>query len=154
MKIGGLVESNDLTMYRITSIEDKPGAAGEILRLFAEENVKLPYISESSAPNDTAIMTICVSAAEEEIIDRLFSENLELSQQIKITKVPRVSVIGIYGPHFREKPVLPAMFCRLLGRAGINILALSSSISSISSVINSDQMEKAKTTLLQKFQLP
>jgi aspartokinase len=46
------------------------------------------------------------------------------------------------------------MFCRLLGRAGINILALSSSISSISSVINSDQMEKAKTALLQKFQLP
>jgi len=154
MKIGGLVENRDLTMYRMTSIADRPGAAGEILRLFAEKNVKLPYITESSVPGDKAVMTVCVDAAEAGIIDRLFAENQALSSQIRITKISSVSVIGIYGPHFREKPVLPALFCRLLGHAGINILALSSSISSISSVIDSDQLENAKTALLQKFQLP
>jgi len=154
MKIGGLVENMDLTLYRITSIEDKPGAAGEILKLFAEENVKLQYITESSAPKDTAVMTLCVNVKEGKRIDHLFDKNNELFKQIKITKVPDVSVIGIYGPHFREKPVLPAKFCKILGRAGINILAISCSISSISSVISSDQIKKAKKSLLKEFQLP
>ena len=154
MKIGGLVENKNLTMYRINSMVDKPGAAAEVLRLFADKNVKLPYITESSVPNHTAVMTICVSAAETEIIDRLLEENQDLTLGLKVNKFPNVSVIGIYVPHFREKPVLPALFCRQLGQAGINILALSSSISSISSVINADQLENAKAALLQKFQLP
>ena len=154
MKIGGLVENMGLTMYRITSIEDRPGAAGEILKLFAKENVRLQYITESSAPEDTAVMTLCVNAKEAEIIDKLFNKNKKLIQHIKITRVPDVSVIGIYSPHFREKPVLPTKFCKILGRAGINIMAISSSISSISSVIKSDQISNAKKALLKEFQLP
>ena len=154
MKIGGLVENIDLTMYRITSIEDRPGAAGEILKLFAKENVRLQYITESSAPEDTAVMTLCVNVKEAKSIDHIFDRNNEVNKHIKITIVQDVSIIGIYGPHFREKPVLPAKFCKILGRAGINILAISSSISSISSVINSDQIKKAKKALLKEFQLP
>ncbi len=154
MKIGGLVENSDLTMYRMTSIEDRPGAAGEILKLFAKENVRLQYITESSAPEDTAVMTVCVTMKEAKSIDQIFERNNDLIKHIKITRVPEVSVIGIYGPHFREKPVLPAKFCKILGRAGINILAISCSISSISSVIKSDQIKKAKKALLKEFQLP
>ena len=71
MKIGGLVENIDLTMYRITSIEDRPGAAGEILKLFAKENVRLQYITESSAPEDTAVMTLCVNVKEAKSIDHI-----------------------------------------------------------------------------------
>ena len=43
MKIGGLVENSDLTMYRITSIKDEPGAAAEILKLFAQEKISLHF---------------------------------------------------------------------------------------------------------------
>jgi aspartokinase len=154
MKIGGLVENTDLTMYRITSIEDRPGVAGEILKIFAEENVKLQYITESSTPNQSAVMTICVVEEEAEIIDILFKKNSDILDQIMVTKFSDVSVIGIYGPHFRDKPVLPAKFCRILGRAGINMLAISSSISSISSVIKSDQLISAKNALLKEFELP
>jgi aspartokinase len=154
MKIGGLVENGDLTMYRITSIEDRPGAAAEILKLFAEEKVRLQYITESSAPEDTAVMTLCVNAKEGQRIDHLFEMNDQLIKQIKISRVADVSVIGIYGPHFKEKPVLPAKFCKILGKADINILAISSSISSISCVIHSDCIKKAKKALLKEFQLP
>jgi len=154
MKIGGLVENNDLTMYRITSIKDEPGAAAEILRLFAQEQISLQYITESSIPGDTAIMSLCVEEQEAENIDALFDQNDHIMKQIKITKIANVSVIGIYGPHFREKPILAALFCKILGNAGINILGLSSSISSISGVIISNQLQKAKSALLEEFELP
>ena len=71
-----------------------------------------------------------------------------------IRKVEKVSVIGIYGPHFREKPRLAAKFCQVLGNAGINILGLSSSISSICAVIVNDELESARDSLLEAFELP
>ena len=154
MKIGGLVENSDLTLYRITSIKDEPGAAAEILKLFAQEKISLQYITESSIPGDTAVMALCVAAGEEESIDQLFEKNDQITRQIKITKIVDVSVIGIYGPHFRDKPILAAMFCKLLGDAGINILGLASSISSISSIIMADQLPMAKAALLEEFELP
>jgi aspartokinase len=154
MKIGGLVENSDLIMFRITSIKDEPGAAAEILKLFAQEKISLQYITESSIPGDTAVMTICVYAGEEKSLDQLLNQNDQITKQIKITKKSNVSVIGIYGPHFRDKPMLAAMFCKLLGDAGINILGLSSSISSISSIILTEQIQIAKQALLEEFELP
>jgi aspartokinase len=154
MKIGGLVENSDLTMYRVTSIKDEPGAAAEILKLFAQEKISLQYITESSVPGHTAVMAICVRANEEDTIDALFQKNGKILRQIIIKKITKVSLIGIYGPHFREKPILAAKFCKLLGDAGINILGLASSISSISSAISTDQLASAKDALLQEFELP
>ncbi len=154
MKIGGLVENSNLTMYQITSIKDEPGAAAKILKLFAQEKISLQYITESNIPGDTAVMSICVDAEQAERIDQLIAQNDQIKRQIKITKIAHVSVLGIYGPHFRDKPVLAAMFCKILGEAGINILGLSSSISSISSVIVSEQLHAAKNALLKEFELP
>jgi aspartokinase len=154
MKIGGLIENSNLTMYRITSIRDEPGASAEILKLFAREKISLQYITETSIPEATATMSLCINANEEENIDRFFRENDQIMKQVNITKIANVSVIGIYGPHFREKPILAALFCKILGAAGINILGLASSISSISSVIASDQLHHAKNALLEEFELP
>lgn len=154
MKIGGLVENTNLTMYQITSIKDRPGAAAEILQLFAEENIKLQYITESSTPNETAVMALCVINEQAGMLDRLFEKNGHLVDQVKIVKLENVSLLGIYGPHFRDKPVLAAKFCKILGKAGINIIGLSSSISSISGIIAKDQLDKAKQALLEEFELP
>jgi hypothetical protein len=39
MKIGGLVEQKNLTMYVMTSLEDTPGSAAEILFLFGNAGI-------------------------------------------------------------------------------------------------------------------
>ena len=154
MKIGGLVENKHLTMFRITSIQDKPGTAAEILKIFAEENIKLQYITESSIPGDTAVMSICVDKEQAKQIDRILLQNEQYVQNVKITKLDDVSIVGIYGPHFREKPILAAKFCKVLGEADINILGISSSISSISTIIKSEELPLAKMALLDVFELP
>lgn len=154
IKIGGLVENRDLTLYRMTSVKDRPGTAGEILHAFAENEVNLEYITESSTANDFAVMAICVNLKMAAKIDKIFQANPNLAKQLNIKKEKQVSVIGIYGPHFREKPRLAAGFCQILGKAGINILGLSSSISSISAVILNDDLEKARDTILNEFELP
>ncbi len=63
-------------------------------------------------------------------------------------------ILGVYGPHFREKPAVAAHFCSAMGRVGINILGLSSSISTISAIIDIRDREKALDALMQVFKLP
>ena len=154
MKIGGIVENCNLTLYRMTSVKDQPGAAGSILKIFAKNNINIEYITESSTLGDSAVMAICVKSDKSEHLDRLLLEQTSLFNKLNITKIEQVSVLGIYGPHFREKPFLAAKFCMILGLADVNILGLSSSISSISSVIKSDEVPIAKKALLREFELP
>ena len=84
--------------------------------------------------------------------DKLIHENVEV-KSLKISKIEYVSILGVYGPHFREKPGIAAVFCSLLGEAGVNILGISSSISTISCIIDVRDFEKAKSLLLTEFEL-
>jgi len=153
-KIGGLVENPDLTMYHLTAVRDQPGAAGEVLIAFAEKHVNLEYITESSTTDGLAVMAICVRRQLAAPIDEYLLHNVDIQKKLSISKIEDVSVLGIYGPHFREKPSLAAHFCQILGKTDINILGLSSSISSMCAVIRNNEVEKARSALLEVFELP
>ncbi len=153
IKIGGLVDQHNLTMYSITSLKDRPGAAAEVLSLFAKANINLEYITEGGCQQDYAALTFCVSSEDAARVDQILKEKIEQYAD-SIKKREYVCILGVYGPHFREKPAIAAMFCSILGKQGINILGLSSSISTISAVIDIRDREKARDALLQFFQLP
>ena len=153
MKIGGLVEQGNLVMYTITSLADQPGVAGNILNLLAEAQINLEFITEISYRDNSAVMSFCINADYMDTADKLIQENVEV-RSLKISKIEFISILGVYGPHFREKPGIAAKFCSVLGEAGINILGISSSISTISCIIDVRDFENAKKLLLTRFELP
>jgi aspartokinase len=154
MKIGGMIERTDLTLYRFTSIEDQPGSAGSILKLFAQNRINLEFITETSCAEDKAVLAICIASDNVDKIDKILqSEDIILSK-MRLKKIENVSMLGIYGPHFREKPAIAAKFCLLLGSTQINILGISSSISSVVCLIKNHEVETAKAALLEVFELP
>lgn len=153
MKIGGLVEQKELALYSITSLPDKPGAAAQVLKLFAQNAINLQYVTESTAKDGTAILAFCVNCSDKELVDRLIKENIKYDE-IQIKKTENVGLIGIYGPHFREKPSIAAQFCETLGSANINILGISSSISTISCLVDIRDFDRAIDALMNVFELP
>ncbi len=153
MKIGGIVEQKDLALYSIMSLPDRPGMAGKVLKVFADNAVNLQYVTESTSRDGTAILAFCVNCADKEKVDKLLLENIE-HNKIQIKKTENVSLLGIYGPHFREKPSIAARFCETLGSAGINILGISSSISTISCIVDIRDFDRSRDTLLSVFELP
>jgi aspartokinase len=153
MKIGGLVEQGNLVMYTVTSLPDQPGVAGDVLNLLADANINIEYLTEVSYRDDSAVMSFCVDADIMDVVDKVIHENVE-AKSLKISKIEYVSILGVYGPHFREKPGIAAIFCSILGESGINILGISSSISTISCIIDVRDIEKARTLLLSRFELP
>ena len=154
IKVGGMIEIENLTLYKFTALLDKPGTAAKILTFFGEKKLNLEYITETSGREGRAAMTICVKNEICENIDTFLQNDKEILESMRMEKFNNISIIGIYGPHFREKPGIASKFCALIGEAGVNILSLSSSISSITCIINSSQMSIAKIALLKYFKLP
>ena len=153
MKIGGLVEQGNLVMYTVASLSDQPGVAGHVLNILAEAQINLEFITEISYRDNSAVMSFCIDADYMDTADKLIHKNVEV-KSLKISKIEYVSILGVYGPHFREKPGIAAIFCSILGESDVNILGISSSISTISCIIVVRDIEKAKTILLSRFELP
>lgn len=154
MKIGGILENIGLTLYRVTMVEDKPGTAGAIFKFYAQRNINLEYITESASINGKAIISICIADKYTRDVDKFVEENKELMAPYIIDKIENLSTLSIYGPHFREKHSIAARYCSIIGAQGINIIGLSSSVSSICAILKTKDLETAKKAILKRFELP
>jgi len=153
MKIGGIVEQRHLALYSIASIKDKPGSVAEVLSAFAMEKINLAYITEAVDKEGTAVLSFCVDCDDVYKVDTVIKNKTRvISAHIK--KIENVGLVGVYGPHFREKPGIAIKLFDVLGKAKINILGISSSISTISCIVDIQVLERSKEALLSYFELP
>jgi aspartate kinase len=67
---------------------------------------------------------------------------------------PEVAIVSIFGPDFRERPGIAGIMFDALAARHINILAISTSISTVSCVIQAEGLETALSALRQTFDLP
>ena len=68
--------------------------------------------------------------------------------------MPNVSLLSIFGPDFRERPNIAGVFFSALAAQGINILAVSTSISTLSCLIDGDRLDDAVAAICDVFELP
>ena len=65
-----------------------------------------------------------------------------------------VGLVTVFGPHFGERAGIAGTMFSALGSVGINILAISTSISSLSCIIDMGDMDRAVQALEEAFELP
>jgi aspartokinase len=83
-------------------------------------------------------------------------EKIEIGGLIRGKDLALINVLclPVHGPHFRERPGLGALMFSTLAAAGIKLLAVSTSISTLSCVIEADRLEAAVQALHETFQIP
>ncbi|MCF7796155.1 MAG: hypothetical protein K9N11_06540 [Lentisphaeria bacterium] len=155
-RVGGILVDNNLMFIHLSSGIDSPDWAGTVLSKFAARNICIGFISATSSIGDEgqAMMSVTVKPDDEYNLDQAVQAVQELHQNLKVTKTYPVSLLTVYGPHFRERCGLAARAFRALGLNGVNILGISTSISSISSVVRQDQLEIARQALDTVFEVP
>jgi len=70
-----------------------------------------------------------------------------------VTYLPDVAVISVFGPHLREKPKIPGLMFAAIASVGISPLAISTSISSVSCVVEDSQLDPALEVLNETFDI-
>jgi aspartate kinase len=154
IKLGGIIQNRDLAKIGIMSIPDRPGVAGSILGALGDRGVNCPFIVHTIDLNELDNIVICVARGQLPIALRVLATVKETVGAKEVVHDGEVGMITIFGPHFGERPGVAGTMFSALGSVGINILAISTSISSLSCLIDVNDMDAAMRALEEAFELP
>jgi len=154
IKIGGIMQSDGRALLKIMSVPDHVSVAGTILGALGENGINIELLVESFDIDDCGNFSL--------VIDQKDLDNaLALLEEIKptidakvISYTPDVAVITIFGPHLREKPRIHGRMFSSIASVGISSLAISTSLSSVSCVVEGQYLHTAVQALGETFDAP
>jgi aspartate kinase len=154
IRIGGIMQNAHLSLLNVTAVPDRPGAAAAILGQLGERSINVQFIVQCIDQNHQDQIALCVDRedlpAALEVVNRV-APQLEAG---RVLAQPEVAIVSIFGPDFRERPGIAGTMFQALAQRGINILAVSTSISTVSCVIEARPLEAALAALREAFSLP
>lgn len=153
-QVGGIIVDEDLTFVRIFDIPDEPDWAGSALEEFCFYGQSVIFIAENTDSRGNANLSVAVSTSEQEAFDKAIGAIEDLEDGMKVEIIHDACLVTVYGPHFKQRCGLAATYFRALGIQGINILAISTSISSISAIIEKRDLVKTQEALRDVFEVP
>ena len=154
IRIGGIMQTTGLAKVGVMSIPDRPGIAGRIMSAMGEQGINVQFIVQCIDTHDHDQVVFCIADDElAEAQDVLEGVRDEVGGQ-QVIQRRNVAILSIFGPDFRERPGIAATMFSALGAREINILAISTSISTLSCVIDGDKLSDAVAAMRETFDLP
>lgn len=154
VKIGGILQGLHLAKITLASINDRPGVAAIVFETLGRERINVEFIVHAMDERGCSHLTFCVDRKDLPAAMGLMLQNKEEVGFSELVDDPDVGLLSIFGPHFRERPGIAGIVFRALARAGINVMAISTSISTCSCLIASNEMPHAVRVLSETFELP
>jgi aspartate kinase len=154
IRIGGIMQNAHLSLLNVTAVPDRPGIAASILGELGRRGINVQFIVQCIDQSKQDQVAVCVDRDDGQ--SALEAVNL-VAPELKAGRViayPEVAIVSIFGPDFRERPGIAGSMFDALAAKGINIMAISTSISTVSCVIESDALETALDSLRETFDLP
>lgn len=154
IRIGGIMQNAHLSLLNVTAVPDRPGIAAAILGELGRRGINVQFIVQCIDHNKQDQVAVCVDrddgpAALEAV--NLVAPDVDAG---RVISYPEVAIVSIFGPDFRERPGIAGTMFDALAAEGVNIMAISTSISTVSCVIESDALESALDALRDTFDLP
>ena len=153
-RIGGIMRNEHLARISVLSIPDRPGVAASLLNALSGRGLNVQFIVQCIDGQNRDHIVLCVDredldgckTAIQDIIPSLEAEHVECD--------PTAASIVVFGPDFRWRPGIAATMFEALAAEGINILAISTSISTVMCVISRDDLDAAEAVLRATFEVP
>lgn len=153
MRVGGVQVYQDLAMISILGTPHGPGMAGVVLETLGAAGINAEFISCCPDSGGGDNIVVCVHRSRlTDALDALGPAQARLSPVGMATTEGLVG-LAVFGPHFREIPAVAGHIFRALADAGINIVAISTSVSSVTSVFDATMLEPALASLHRRFDI-
>jgi aspartate kinase len=154
IKIGGIIQKRNLARIGVMSIPDRPGVAGAIFSALGAKGINIPFIVHTIDLHNLDNIVICVARQDLTTALEALDTIKETVGAEEIAYDGEVGIVSMFGPHFGERPGIAGVMFSALASTGINILAISTSISSTSCLIDASDMDEAVQALEETFELP
>ena len=152
VKIGGILQHTDLALVGMTAVPDRPGIAAAIFKALGKRGINVLAIVQLIDPDNNTHVAFCVANKDVVTAVGLLEPLKERFGGRQVTHRAGVALVSIFGPDFREIPGVAGKMYSSLADAGINILSISTSMSSVSCVIEQARLEDAVAALKNTFE--
>ncbi len=154
VKAGGIIRNERLAKIGVMSAPDQPGLASAVLRALGDKGINVEFIVQCIDLTDHSHVILCVSEDE---LDAALTALKPVKTKVKaqaIVSQRDVAVISVFGPDFRERPAIAAKVFGAMASAETNIMAISTSISTVSCLIDGNRVDDVVVALREHFELP
>ena len=154
IKIGGIIQNRNLAKIGAMSIPNRPGVASVVFSALGAKGIKTPFIVHTVDLNNLDSIVICVRREDLAAALKVLNTVKETVGAKEVVYEKEVGTISIFGPHFAERPGIAGVMFSALASVSINILAISTSISSLCCMVDASDMDEAVRVLGEAFELP
>jgi aspartate kinase len=154
IKIGGILKNPNLAALSVLGIADRPGIAATLLSALGRERVNVQFIVQCMDMRRQTHIVLCVDRSDLKQARALADAAAVAMGAETVDQIEEVGLVSIFGPDFRERPGIAGTMFGALADKGINILAISTSISTVACIIEGRNMNLALEALRETFELP
>jgi aspartate kinase len=154
IRIGGIMQNAHLALLNVTAVPDRPGIAAAILGELGRRSINVQFIVQCIDQSKQDQVALCIDRDDWQAAEDAVAKVAPDLQAGRVIAYPEVAIVSIFGPDFRERPGIAGTMFDSLAAVGINIMAISTSISTVSCVIESETLEMALDALRGTFDLP
>jgi len=154
VKAGGIIRNERLGKIGVMSVPDRCGLACDVLRAIGEKHINVEFIVQCIDLANKSHIILCVA---EDDLDEALASLGSLQRAVdarEVTHQRNVALVSVFGPDFRERPAIGAAVFEAMASTGINIMAISTSISTVSCLIDGARVDDAIVALRRHFDLP
>ena len=149
IKIYDIVQEPNLDLWSIDLSKSELGNLGAALDSLDRLGIRMPFVVAVQSPEAGLRFGFCFARAQAKEVKHAFSHHVSTTN---LEHDPEVAALFIHGPHFGDRYGIASKFVEGLQRAGVAILALSCTVSSISAIIGEIDLDPAISTLEKTFQ--
>jgi aspartate kinase len=152
--VGGLLQTRDLVLVQVHRARKGPGVAGRTLSILGHHGINVIGVASFADINELGNICFAINKVD---LDQTLGLLQTVKEDIRAERIDyarNCCAISIYGPHFSERPSIAGRMFDALGEAGINIHMITTSISTVSCVIDQESLETAVTKLRETFLVP
>ena len=154
LQASGLIQNDHLAMIGIMDIPSHPGVGGILFSELSEQGVNVELIVHLIDLEEKDHIVLCVNRDD---LSRALAVAERIREQVggkAVTSDPEVASVSLFGLDFREQHGVASLMCQTLGDCNINIRAISTSLSTITCVIETQRLDDAVHALREAFTLP
>lgn len=152
--VGGIMQSDGRALIKVMSVPDHASVAGTVLSAMAEKGINIELLVETFDLDDYGNFALIIDQKDLDSVLEVFERIKPTIDAKAVSYTPDVAVLTVFGHHLREKPHVHGLMFSSMASVGISSLAISTSISSVSCVVQGRHLETAVEALSRAFDLP
>ena len=148
VRIYDIVEQSELDLWSL--VVDQRGLAklGAALMALGQWQIRIPFVIALLSPENRLVFNFCFPREQVSQIRETFPSRLG---NTLLVRHPQVAALYIHGPHFGDRYGIANTLVRALESAGVSLLALGCTVSSISVIIRAKDLAAAVQALEAAF---